>query len=144
VPRRLQVYEADGITVTYDPALCIHAAECVRRQPEVFDPRRKRWIRPELASPEVVAEAVAACPTGALQCERTAAEGAAPATPASQPVVITVGSNGPLTIRGPVRILTEGGDVLRETDRVTLCRCGATANPPFCDGSHDRIGFRPT
>ena len=53
-----------------------------------------------------------------------------------------MGGDGPLKITGPVRILTEAGDLLRETDRVTLCRCGTTANPPFCDGSHDRIGFR--
>lgn len=45
--RRLQVYEAPGITVTFDPGLCIHSGRCVRGLPEVFDVRRKRWVRPE-------------------------------------------------------------------------------------------------
>jgi len=66
VGARLQVYETEGITVTFDPRLCIHAAECVRGLPKVFDPTRRRWIQPEHASPDEVAAVVARCPTGAL------------------------------------------------------------------------------
>ncbi|HUO52557.1 MAG TPA: (4Fe-4S)-binding protein [Gemmatimonadaceae bacterium] len=66
-PKRLQTYEADGIVVTYDPAVCIHSGVCVRTLRAVFDPARKRWVRPEEASPEAVAAAVAKCPSGALQ-----------------------------------------------------------------------------
>lgn len=69
--RRLQVYEADGITVTFDPAVCQHSGHCVRSLPAVFDVHRKRWIRPELASPDDVARVIAGCPSGALQCQRT-------------------------------------------------------------------------
>ncbi|MGH7562401.1 MAG: (4Fe-4S)-binding protein [Gemmatimonadales bacterium] len=64
---RLQVYETPGITVTFDPTLCRHGGDCVRGLPAVFDIRRKRWIRPENASPEEVASQVARCPSGALQ-----------------------------------------------------------------------------
>jgi len=64
---RLQVYETPGITVTFDPGICIHAGACVRGLPAVFDVSRKRWVRPELATPDEVAAQVARCPSGALQ-----------------------------------------------------------------------------
>lgn len=65
--KRLQVYETEGITVTFDPNICQHSGVCVRTLPAVFDVRRRRWVRPELASAEQVAAAVRACPSGALQ-----------------------------------------------------------------------------
>ena len=67
MPGRLQVYETPDITVTFDPAVCRHTGVCVRGLPAVFDVGRKRWVRPELASPEEVAAQVARCPSGALQ-----------------------------------------------------------------------------
>ena len=66
--KRMQVYEAPGITVTFDPNVCSHAGACIRGLPDVFDVGRKRWIRPELASVEEVAAQVELCPSGALQC----------------------------------------------------------------------------
>lgn len=68
---RLQTYEAAGITVTFDPALCIHSGRCVRGLPAVFDVKRKRWIQLEHASPDEIAAQVARCPSGALQALRT-------------------------------------------------------------------------
>jgi uncharacterized Fe-S cluster protein YjdI len=65
--RRLQTYETDEITVTFDPEVCIHSGICIRGLPLVFDVRRKRWVRPELASADEVAAQVERCPSGALQ-----------------------------------------------------------------------------
>lgn len=65
--KRLQVYESDEITVTFDPNICIHSGVCLRTLPAVFDVRRRRWVKPELAPAEQVAAAVRACPSGALQ-----------------------------------------------------------------------------
>jgi uncharacterized Fe-S cluster protein YjdI len=65
--RRLQTYETDDIIVTFDPEICIHSGNCVRGLPAVFDVRRKRWVRPEAASAESVAEQIRRCPSGALQ-----------------------------------------------------------------------------
>ena len=75
--RRLQVYETAEITVTFDPDVCIHSGICVRGLPLVFDVQRKRWIRPELASPNDVAAQVSRCPSGALQFKMKEGEGAA-------------------------------------------------------------------
>jgi uncharacterized Fe-S cluster protein YjdI len=69
MPKRLQIYRAPGVTVTFSPELCWHSGECVRGLPEVFDVGRRRWVRPERASPEEVAAQVARCPSGALQCK---------------------------------------------------------------------------
>lgn len=71
MPKPLQTYEAPGVIVTFDPNLCRHTGICLRGLPEVFDIRRKRWIRPELASREAVAAQVARCPSGALQSRWT-------------------------------------------------------------------------
>lgn len=65
--KRLQSYETPGITVTFDPNVCEHSAVCLNALPAVFDVTRKRWIRPEAASPEEVAAAIRRCPSGALK-----------------------------------------------------------------------------
>ncbi len=65
--KRIQTYEAPGITVTFDPEVCIHSGNCVRGLPMVFDVKRKRWIQPEHATPEEVASQIRKCPSGALQ-----------------------------------------------------------------------------
>jgi uncharacterized Fe-S cluster protein YjdI len=72
MPKRLQVYETPQITVTFEPALCIHSGNCVRGLPAVFDIRRKRWVRPEAATPEAVESQIARCPSGALKWFRPA------------------------------------------------------------------------
>jgi len=66
-PRRLQVYEAEGVVVTFDPNLCVHSGVCLRTLPAVFDVRRRRWVRPQLDTTERVVAAIRACPSGALQ-----------------------------------------------------------------------------
>ena len=67
--KRLQVYQTPEITVTFDPEVCKHFGVCLRGLPAVFDIKRQRWIRPDLATAEEVAEQVKRCPSGALQFE---------------------------------------------------------------------------
>ena len=50
--------------------------------------------------------------------------------------------NGPLFLRGRIRIEDADGNPIREDTRVALCRCGGSANKPFCDGTHKKNGFR--
>lgn len=69
--KRLQSYEGDGITVTFDPNICVHSGVCVRGLHAVFDVKRKRWIDVDAASPDEIAAQVARCPSGALQAIRT-------------------------------------------------------------------------
>ena len=74
-PKRLQTYEASDITVTFDPNVCIHSGVCVRGLGLVFDIKRQRWIRPELAPAADVAAQIDRCPSGALQYQWKKREG---------------------------------------------------------------------
>ena len=58
-------------------------------------------------------------------------------------VRITATEDGPLSVRGPFTLVDQDGNAydVAGRKRVSLCRCGASANKPFCDGSHVRVGF---
>jgi CDGSH-type Zn-finger protein/uncharacterized Fe-S cluster protein YjdI len=55
---------------------------------------------------------------------------------------IDAAANGPLRITGNVRILEADGTEIFAGDTVALCRCGSSANKPFCDGTHLTYGFQ--
>jgi uncharacterized Fe-S cluster protein YjdI len=137
--RPLQTFEGEEVTVTFDRSLCIHSEKCVHGLPAVFDPSRKRWIRPDEASADEVVAAVARCPSGALRARRLGHT--AVAIGPEEEVAITVSRDGPLLLRGRLRIQNAAGETIATADAAALCRCGATGNPPFCDGTHIRIGF---
>lgn len=141
--KRLQSYTAPGITVTFDPNLCIHSGVCLRTLPAVFDVGRRRWVQPESDEVAKVAATVERCPSGALQYRLETSP--TPETTAEEPVVTAVvqaSLNGPLLLEGPFVLLDEKGDIIRNVGRAALCRCGGTGNQPFCDGTHRSNGFR--
>jgi len=55
---------------------------------------------------------------------------------------ITTVKNGALFLEGPHRICNASGETARIDNRIGLCRCGASQNKPYCDGSHAAIGFQ--
>jgi uncharacterized Fe-S cluster protein YjdI/CDGSH-type Zn-finger protein len=55
-------------------------------------------------------------------------------------VVVTPTPNGPLILAGTFELLGSGGELTRH-EEAALCRCGGSAIKPFCDGTHDEIGF---
>ena len=60
-------------------------------------------------------------------------------------VSIKVRDNGPFLVEGPVTIVDAAGGVFQipaGKPAVALCRCGASTNKPFCDGTHSKIGFQ--
>jgi CDGSH-type Zn-finger protein len=52
------------------------------------------------------------------------------------------GLAGPIWVRGGIAVVSADGETYEVRNRVTLCRCGASANKPFCDASHASIEFR--
>ncbi|MFN6569383.1 CDGSH iron-sulfur domain-containing protein [Dendronalium sp. ChiSLP03b] len=50
--------------------------------------------------------------------------------------------NGPLLVQGPLEVCTGTGRTVTRTTQTALCRCGASNNKPFCDGSHAKVGFK--
>ena len=139
MPGLKKEYRNESIAVTWEPAFCAHTARCLRGAPAVFDTGRRPWIVLEGADPDHVARVVASCPTGALHFTRL--DGGAQEQPEPETTIVPL-RDGPLAIRGAVTILGEDGEVIRSDTRVSLCRCGASQNKPFCDASHRRIGFR--
>jgi CDGSH-type Zn-finger protein len=58
-------------------------------------------------------------------------------------VTIRPSKNGPYIVEGEVDLYdTEGNKVTLDKPRIALCRCGASSNKPFCDGTHSKIGFQ--
>ncbi len=133
------LYPGEKISVQYEAKRCIHAAECAHGLPGVFDPQRKPWIDPDKAEAEAVAAVVVRCPTGALHFTRHDG-GPAEAVPGQNR--ITVGVDGPLWLRGDLEVIGPDGTVTLKDTRLALCRCGASRNKPFCDGSHTEAEFQ--
>jgi CDGSH-type Zn-finger protein len=64
-----------------------------------------------------------------------------PLNPGSASIVVC--PDGPILIRGDFKIVTPSGEpVPRQRKTVALCRCGASAIKPYCDGTHKMINFR--
>lgn len=57
------------------------------------------------------------------------------------PLQVEPQPNGPLRVRGNVEICSGTGRTVKRSTGEALCRCGQSANKPFCDGSHKRAGF---
>jgi|SRR5687767_2731029 len=135
-------YTNNDITVIWQPGLCIHSGNCFHTLPEVFKPRERPWIQMDKADSTRIVDAVNACPTGALSIksqkpptnmiiESTSGEGGK----------VSIVTNGPAKVAGPCVITMADGSIVEKPNGVSLCRCGGSANKPFCDGSHKTNGF---
>ena len=72
-----------------------------------------------------------------------------PATQPSEPLAVRNGPltltpypNGPLGFQGSLEIVSGTGRTVSRVERGALCRCGHSANKPFCDGTHAKVGFK--
>jgi uncharacterized Fe-S cluster protein YjdI len=135
-----RTYRTDRIEVIWEPALCVHIGECFQGLPGVFDPWSRPWVRPDAADPDEIAEVVMRCPTGALHFRRL--DGGAQEEDTVGEVTLAALPDGPMQVRGKVRLVDADGNLVREDTRLALCRCGASRRKPFCDGTHRLIGFR--
>src|SRR4030095_15643944 len=101
-----RVYQNGEIVVSWEPKLCIHAGYCFRGLPEVFQPENRPWVKVDAAAADKIAEVVMTCPTGALHFERL---DGGPQEPQAQGTTDTATPNGPLYVRGHIRITGPGG-----------------------------------
>ena len=125
------------MTVTFDSRKCIHSRFCVLQAPDVFKANTPgEWIFPDAMRSEALAAVAHNCPSGAITYARH--DGGPQEAP--PPVnTLRLRENGPYALNGPVSI---GGAAAGF--RATLCRCGASKNKPYCDGSHRAAGFAAT
>ncbi len=129
-----EIVPGKHVEIRFDGKLCIHARYCVTGAPRVFLANVEGpWIHPDKMDGEELAAVARECPSGAIQYRRTDG-GRGEAAPEVN--LIRTLEAGPYAFRGALSIDGEPRGY-----RLTLCRCGASKNKPFCDSSHKAIGF---
>ena len=136
---KIKEYVNGDLTVIWKPAKCIHSAICVNTLPQVYDPNAKPWIKAENATVDELKAQIEKCPSGALTY-RMAGETTATALN-SDKISASLVENGPLLISGTIEIAYPDGRKIERTKNTAFCRCGASADKPFCDGTHKNVGF---
>ena len=131
-----RAFEGAEITILDARRLCAHAAVCTDNLPRVFDVTRPRWIDPDAAPAGDIADVVARCPSGALAY--AVGDDPEPVEPHLEPG-IRCSRGASYVVTGGVELVGADGRPYARRERVTLCRCGASSNKPFCDGSHDDV-----
>lgn len=135
-------YTNGEVNIVWKPDLCIHSKKCFNGLPAVFDPASRPWVNAGGASTKKIIEQVRLCPSGALSYYVNDPKLNTMENPIEDEQIVEVAKDGPLMVYGNVKVkMTDGTEVSKH--RVTaFCRCGASANKPFCDGSHKKIDFK--
>lgn len=135
---KVSSYPGPGITIHDNRSICAHAAHCTDGAPAVFKYGEKPWIDPAGAPAAAIAETIRRCPSGALSYAVDDETG-----PTFEgPPRIAVTKDGPYAVQGNCELVEARWAQGAPRDRYTLCRCGASKNKPFCDGSHFDAGFK--
>lgn len=121
------------LTIHFDGARCIHARHCVVDAPRVFKANVEGpWIDPDAIDADELAAVARNCPSGAITYER---HDGRPDERAPEVNSARLRENGPIAFHAALTIAGV------PTLRATLCRCGASKQKPYCDGSHATAGF---
>jgi CDGSH-type Zn-finger protein/uncharacterized Fe-S cluster protein YjdI len=132
-----EVVAGRDIEIQFHARRCIHSRMCVTGAPKVFLANvQGPWIHPDAMPVERLVEVAHACPSGAIQYRRRDGQPDESPPPVNLAVIREA---GPYAFRGDLSI---GG--VAAGFRVTLCRCGASKDKPYCDGSHQQAGFTAT
>jgi CDGSH-type Zn-finger protein/uncharacterized Fe-S cluster protein YjdI len=130
----VETVEGKALTLHFEAKRCIHARFCVTGAPNVFLANVKGpWLHPDAMDAERLAEIAHACPSGAIRYARKDGRPDEAAPPVN---LIGVREAGPYAVRAA--LVLDGNPI---GYRATLCRCGASNNKPFCDGSHHDAHF---
>jgi len=133
----VEVVTGQDLEIRFQARRCIHARFCVTGAPAVFLANvQGAWIHPDAMPVERLVDIAHACPSGAIQYRRRDGQ------PDEQPPPVNLASlreGGPYAFRGQLEL-----DGVSAGCRATLCRCGASRNKPYCDGSHHEAGFTAT
>jgi CDGSH-type Zn-finger protein len=142
-----QPYDRQSETLE-GPTLVLQDAEELCAFARFCDPGGKIWSLIERTN-EPAARKLAlregmSCPGGRLVLhDKRTGQAIEPDLPPSIGVVEdpALGCSGPLWVRGGIRVESEDGKPYEIRNRMAVCRCGASANKPFCNGSHASIKF---
>ena len=136
---RAKAYDGPGLTVHDDRSICVHAGFCGTAATNVW--KMVRHTDATDVRSQVVAM-IERCPSGALTYAFTSDADANEPDLAAHVAVIP---DGPLFVTGNVHVTkADGTEDIERRNRITLCRCGQSANKPLCDGTHKAVGFTHT
>lgn len=145
MPKDTHNYTNGEVTVVWKPDVCIHSTLCWKGLIEVFNPKARPWVKMDGASTEKIIEQVRKCPSGALSYFMNAEiAGEDPGKVVAESAHITkieVTANGPYIVKTECVIVHSDGREEIKNGKVALCRCGGSANKPYCDGNHRKNGF---
>lgn len=132
-------YTNGEVTIVWKSEACIHSGICVKGLGDVFQPKERPWIKVDAASTEALVKQVKACPSGALSYymndeENNEAE--------FLETKVEVLANGPLLVYGTLKVTHKDGKEETKNRTTAFCRCGASNNKPYCDGTHVNEGFK--
>jgi uncharacterized Fe-S cluster protein YjdI len=134
-------YTNGEVTIVWKPNLCIHSKICWTELREVFDPFEKPWIKQDGAPTERIIAQVKKCPSGALSYYMNRDSDSEPVQVEAE-TIVEPAKDGPLLVYGNVTIKDSQGTLSKKSNVTAFCRCGASNNKPFCDGSHRKIEFK--
>jgi len=136
---KVKTYTNGELSIIWKPGECIHSEKCWRGLSTVFDPKARPWINAEGASTEEIKTQIDKCPSGALSYLLNDTEKMSETN--TEGVKVDVLKNGPLIVHSSCTIVDADGNETQKEKRVSFCRCGASSNKPYCDGSHKKVGF---
>ena len=135
---RATLHPGAGIVMRDDRSICAHVGFCTNQMTTVWRTVREMDPTDTVARSYVMAM-IERCPSGALAYRLHELEDD---IEPQYGLAINVTADGPLFVTGGLPIERSDGQPLEPRNRVVLCRCGASAIKPLCDGSHREAGFR--
>ena len=135
-PRKTDDYIGKKITIHDNRGICAHVGFCTDGLPKVFRIGVEPWIDADAETVEKIIETIKKCPSGALSYS---IDGKLYNTFSEHPK-IQMTENGPYFVTGSIEL--HDADTPESNEHYALCRCGKSANKPFCDGQHWHTHFR--
>jgi uncharacterized Fe-S cluster protein YjdI len=155
-------YKNGEITVYWKPGACVHASYCYRELIEVFDPGRRPWVDMSGSTTARIIDVVNMCPTEALTWKwnddeknkdisvdqtnhvifrRPELLKPEDSQEEIKSVSVKVMPDGPIVLKGDFTFQYNGIKKKVKEGILSICRCGASKQMPFCDGAHRKIGY---
>jgi CDGSH-type Zn-finger protein len=131
-------YAGKQITIHDNRSICAHAGHCTNNLSTVFKMGEEPWINSDGATADAIIDVIKSCPSGALSYSIDEVEHKNQHSTST----ITVIKDGPYAILGAIDLLGVPASEGKADQCYTLCRCGASKNKPFCDGSHWSTNFK--
>ncbi|MBP0904461.1 (4Fe-4S)-binding protein [Mariniflexile gromovii] len=135
---KIKEYTNGETTVVWEAEKCIHSAICAKGLPQVFQPRERPWIKIDAAKTDAIIETVKKCPSGALSFYMNNEKDQ---TAEVLETKVEVLENGPLLVYGTLHVTHKDGRKEIKNKTTAFCRCGASSNKPYCDGTHTKEQF---